>query len=184
MSIWNTSTGESAISNETSYEDESGGFGKPVPEGSTVLAMIDKSAWKTSTKDLQSMSINTQWVILKPEPFVNRKIWQNLWVKDLDPHSTDKEKAIKRRDRDLRKLSIMDNNARKKLRECTDDFTNDDLATLNNAMMVIELGLMGDMNYIRNIYEKTHPINIAEEVKPANGPHNPSLKDLGEEIPF
>lgn len=186
MSWWTTSTGESAVSNETNFVDENKGFGEPIPEGSYVLAMIDKAQWKNA-RDSDSQSVNVQWTVLKPEQFANRKVWQNLWIRDAEPFLAAKgetQKAAERRDRDLKKLSVIDNNARKKLRECPDYPDDTALATLNNAMMVISLGVINGNNFVRDVMEKSHELKVGvAKSEPAKSSGNTS-RDLDDEIPF
>lgn len=186
MSWWTTSTGESAVSNETNFVDENKGFGEPIPGGSFVLAMIDKAQWKNA-KDSDAQSVNVQWTVLKPEQFANRKVWQNLWIRDLEPFLVAKgetKKADDRRDRDLKKLSVIDNNARKKIRECPDYPDDTALATLNNAMMVISLGVMNGNNFVRDVMEKSHELKVGKAKEPTASSSGNTSRDLDDEIPF
>lgn len=139
MSFWNTSTGESAITESKSFEIEGGGNLDPIPDGSHVLAMINTAKWETVKNGVEEF-INIKWEILKPAAYENRKVFQKLWVDELDPGVKDKEKAIAKKDKALRMFSTIDLNAGGRLSKLKGRPDDDDLAAaLSGKMMVIGL---------------------------------------------
>lgn len=191
MSFWNTSTGETAVSTSKEFEVEGGGNFDPIPEGSNVLAMIEEAKWAT-VRDGTEEYVNIKWAVLKPEEFKNRKLFQKIWVSDLDPNEKDREKAIKKKDRALKMFAAIDANAGGKLSRLDSKPDDDDLAAaLTNKMMVIGLGVwktknsMGediDGNWVRAVSDKSKAVNVG-----AGGMSKPKTtlkQDLGDEIPF
>ena len=74
MSFWKTSTGETATDTGKDFEVAGGNF-DPIPEGSNLLAMIEEVKWETVRDGIEEF-INAKWVVLKPEEFANRKVFQ------------------------------------------------------------------------------------------------------------
>ena len=185
MSFWNTSTGETAYTNETEYDAGGGNF-EPLPDGSSVLATIDKVKWETVFEGYQKY-INIQWTILEPEPYRNRKVFQKLWVADLDPNAKDNEAGQRKRDRALRLFAAIDANAGGRLAKLNDAPTDDELMfALNGKVMVIGLGLWETNdgkrgNWVRSVSDKSKALNVPDA---PNGPHKPSIQSTGDVIPF
>ena len=75
--FWSTSTGESAISNTTSFEIEGGGDILPIPAGTKVLAIIENVKIAT-VKDSVEQYVEIKWGIIKPEVYNKRKVFQGL----------------------------------------------------------------------------------------------------------
>ncbi len=192
MSFWNTSTGESAIQeNSRTFEIEGGNI-DPIPDGAHVLAMIEEAKWAT-VRDGDAEYINIKWAVLKPEVYANRKTFQKLWVGDLDPSAKDKEKAIAKRDKALRMFSVIDANAGGKLARMKDKPDNDDLAAaLVGKMMVIGLRVwestnaMGEAasgNWVYFVGEKTSELKEGT-VKAATKPKPLTTSSFDDSIPF
>lgn len=193
MSFWDTSTGESAISESKTIEVEGGGNMAPIPDGAHVLAMIEDARW-TTVKDSTEEYINIKWAALKPEVYKNRKVFQKLWVGDLDPSVKDREKAVAKRDKALRMFSVIDANARGKLAKLREKPDNDDLAAaLVGNMMVIGLrvwestnaqGQEASGNWVYFVGEKNSELKEgnAKAAKPASS--GSTKRDLSDEIPF
>lgn len=192
MSYWSTSTGEAVNTGETSYETEGGNFA-PIPEGSNVLAICEKAAWRT-VKDRDEKYVELKWSILQPESVKNRKIFQKLWVGDLDPNERDKEKATKKRDRQLLMFATIDANAGGRLSKSNEMPTDNDLSVaLENKMMVLGLGVWKtksdsgeDMsgNWVRKIEPKSHPVNVPDTKPTVYASSSSSSYTTDDDIPF
>lgn len=143
MSFWNTSSGEDAA--KTGGEYEVATSMEPIPEGSSVLAMVDEAKWDQTANADEYVSL--RWTVLAPEAFKNRKVFQKLWVTDHDPNAKDSTKAIAKTDKARKMLAAIDANAGGKLtakdaRPSTDDLT----MALCDKPMVITLGVWESNN--------------------------------------
>lgn len=137
--FWTTSTGESAITEGTSYEIEGGGNLDPIPDGAHVLAMVNSAKWAT-VRDGIERYIEIKWDVMKPLVYANRKVFQKLWVSDLDPGQKDKDKAAAKKDKALRMFSTIDLNAGGRLSKLKAEPDDEDLSVaLSGKMMVIGL---------------------------------------------
>src|SRR6478752_5395999 len=174
MSFWNTSTGESAVTNSTSFEIEGGGDLSPIPAGTKVLAIVEMAS-KRTVKDSVEEYAEIKWAVLKPEIYKNRKIFQKVWCYDLDPSAKDPTKSQAKKDKALRMLATIDSNAGGRLAAAGVEPTSDALAlALNNKTMVIGLNVweMGDAkgNWVYSVAPKGTEITSEEEAaknKPA-----------------
>ncbi len=136
MSFWDLSDGENAAASaETEYEIPGGNL-DPIPEGSSVLALIDEAKW--DERD-EAEYISLRWSVLAPDEYKNRKIFQKLWVTDDDPNAKDADKAAKKRDKARRMLAAIDANAGGKLVKHAGKPTDESLTQcLTNKPMVIK----------------------------------------------
>ena len=186
MSFWKTSTGETATDTGKDFEVAGSNF-DPIPEGSNLLAMIEEVKWETVRDGIEEF-INAKWVVLKPEEFANRKVFQKLFVDDLDPSEKDKEKAAKKKDRALRMLSAIDANSGGKLAGIDTRPTNDQLTrALTNKPMVIGLGVWESNgksgNWVRAIADKSKAVSVG--TAKASKPTTNFKDDLdGDLVPF
>jgi hypothetical protein len=138
MSFWTLSDGEEATEPGKRYEVPGGGNFDPIPDGSSVLAMIDEAKWAENKDGDEFLSL--RWSILEPEEYAKRKIFQKLWVTDADPSVKDEAKAKAKRDKAKRMLAAIDANAGGKLARSEGRPTDDKLATcLCEKPMVITL---------------------------------------------
>lgn len=202
MSFWNTSTGESAVSNSTSFEIEGGGELLPIPAGTKVLAIVEMAS-KRTVRDSVEEYAEIKWSVLKPEIYKNRKIYQKVWCYDLDPSAKDATKAQAKKDKALRMLAAIDSNAGGKLAQAGVEPTNEALAfALNNKQMVIGLNVweMGDAkgNWVYYVGPKTDAVTSEEDAKTRNtnqaaqsrqqssggSASGGFSRDLDDEIPF
>ena len=89
---------------ETGGEFETGGGNiEPIPSGTTVLAAPDEA----KVDDYQGARfISIRWVVLQPDEYANRKIFQKVRVWDHDSKKSDKAKRM---------LAAIDTNAGGKL---------------------------------------------------------------------
>ena len=142
--FFSLSDGSSAVDTGTSYEAPSGNI-EPIPDGSTLLAMISGAKWESPRDDSSVSYVQIEWTMLQPADYANRKIWQKLWVNDFDPSAKDDAKAKKKRDNAKRMLAAIDANCGGKLAKSVannpggvpDD---DDLTiALSNRPMVIKV---------------------------------------------
>lgn len=112
--FWATSDGELATQTNGSYEAPTGNS-EPIPDGSSVLAMINSASWK-SPRDNDSVEyVELEWQIAQPEEYANRKIWTKLWIDEFDPAVTDPVKAQRKTDNHKRLLAAIDANCGGKL---------------------------------------------------------------------
>jgi hypothetical protein len=134
MSFWDLSDGGNATDTGTEFEIPSGNL-EPIPDGSSVLAMIDEAKW--DSKD-EADFISLRWSVLSPDEYKNRKVFQKLWVTDDDPSAKDADKAAKKRDKARRMLAAIDSNAGGKLAKGGQPSDNDLTACLCNKPMIIK----------------------------------------------
>ena len=130
MSFWN-------IENlETSGEFEAGGGDiQPIPADTQCLASIDEAKWDTDRDN--NAYISLRWNVLQPAEYKNRKVFQKLWVKDDDPRAKD---AGKKREKAIRMLAAIDQNAGGKLRATGAEPTDESLGLgLVNKPMLIKV---------------------------------------------
>lgn len=137
MSFWDLSDGENAAASaETEYEIPGGNL-EPIPDGSSVLALIDEAKWDERN---EAEYISLRWSVLAPDEFKNRKIFQKLWVTDDDPNAKDADKAAKKRDKARRMLAAIDANAGGKLVKQSGKPTDEALTQcLTNKPMIIKV---------------------------------------------
>ena len=109
--FWNLSDGGDATEDvSTSYEVASGSF-EAFPEGTKLLAMVTDAEWRVNEQSgLENLSLT--WTVVKPEEVANRKVFQSLWLTDLQPEAKDPEK---KRDKARRMFAAIDANAGGKL---------------------------------------------------------------------
>lgn len=193
MSFWDLSDGGSASDTGTEFEIPSGNMA-PIPDGSSVLAMIDEAKW--DEKD-GSDYISLRWTVLIPDEFKNRKVFQKLWVTDDDPGVSDESKAAKKRDKARRMLAAIDANAGGKLTRKEGAPTDETLtACLTNKPMIIKCmvwemqdrekpGEVISGNWIAAVAPKGKGIDVKDapppKLRPASGGGGSALAD---DIPF
>jgi len=182
MSFWNLDDGESAKDVGTNYDAGGGNF-DPIPDGTSVLAMIDEAKWDTNKENDEYCSL--RWTVVKPEAFGNRKIFQKLWLTDPKPGTKD---AAKDRDKAKRMLAAIDANAGGKLMKLDKRPTNEDLAVcLTNKMMVIRLGVWDidgkSGNWVQAVSPKSAEISDVK-AKPKPKPKAPVDDIDNDDVPF
>lgn len=77
-----------------------GGDIEPIPAKTQVLAAIDEIKWDSYEGDEY---ISARWVVLKPDEFKNRRIFQKIRVNEDD---------AKKRDKAIKMLAAIDHNAK------------------------------------------------------------------------
>ena len=191
--FWGLSDGSSVEETTGEYEIPSGNL-DPIPDGSSVLAMIDEAKWDEKN-DAQFISL--RWSVLSPDEYKNRKVFQKLWVTDDDPNAKDADKAAKKRDKARRMLAAIDQNAGGKL--VKSGVPTDDTLTqhLTNKPMIIKCmvwempdreqpGEVITGNWIAAVGPKDKGIDV-KEAKPKAAPQAPAAGagvGLDDEIPF
>ena len=135
MSFWNLSDGGNAADTDVEYEIPSGNL-EPIPDGSSVLAMVDEAKWA----EWENASyVSLRWSVLAPDEYKNRKVFQKLWVTDDHPEAKDAIKAAKKRDRARQMLAAIDANAGGKLTKNEGVPTDETLTQcLTNKPMIIK----------------------------------------------
>lgn len=174
MGFWNTSSGEDAAKTGGEYEVASSM--EPIPEGSSVLAMVDEAKWDKTINGDEFVSL--RWTVLAPDQFKNRKVFHKLWVTDHDPNAKDQAKAVAKTDKARKMLAAIDANAGGKLTAKDARPTTDDLVmALCDKPMVITLGVWesnqggGGGNWVMAVAPKTKELKIgtAKAPKASNG---------------
>jgi hypothetical protein len=194
MSFWSTSEGEDVSTNATGEFDAGGGKIEVIPDGTSVLAIIDEAKWDKNKDNDRYISL--RWTVIAPEPLKNRKVFQKLWVEDDDPGAKD---PVKKRDKAKRMLAAIDTNAGGKLMLKPGKPTDETLTMcLTNKPMVARVmvweqmdrstGGMVQGNWIGAVSPKTNPVSSSEEVeagqaKMAEKPKT-SRQEIDDEIPF
>lgn len=196
MSFWDLSDGEN-IAGDTSkeYEQPIGNF-DPIPDGSNVLAVIEEAKWD-SPRDSSLEFISLKWSIEGPEQFLNRKIYQKLWVWDDDQNAKDAEKAKAKRDRAKRLFRAIDENCGGKLAKTPRKPTDDDLAlAITMKPMVIKCmvwemeqnGQTNSGNWIAAVFPKSKGVSVADAPAPKPKASKPAASsfadDIDDDIPF
>ena len=197
MSFWDLSDGGTAAETGTEYEQPSGNL-DPIPDGSSVKAMIDEAKW--DEKDGADF-ISLRWTVLEPDEYKNRKVFQKLWVTDDDPNAKDSSAAAKKRDKARRMLAAIDANAGGKLTKKEGIPTDETLTTcLTNKPMIIKCMIweMPDRekpgefirgNWIAAVAPKSKGIDVKEakaapaRQTPASGAYAGGA-EMDDEIPF
>jgi hypothetical protein len=90
MSSFNMSS--HVAENPVSDTYETPGMDDIIPDGTTVMAFVEKATWRT-IKDGIAEYVEVTWRVLEPQAYVKRLIFQKLFIKDLDPNATDTKKA-------------------------------------------------------------------------------------------
>jgi hypothetical protein len=192
MSFWNLSDGGSAADTGADYEIPGGNL-DPIPDGSSVLAMIDEAKW--DDKDGADY-ISLRWSVLSPDEYKNRKVFQKLWVTDDDPSAKDEDKAAKKRDKARRMLAAIDANAGGKLTKKEGIPTDETLTVcLTNKPMIIRVAVWaikdretGDTisgNWVQAVAPKSKGIDVKPATAPkaqTRGAQSAGVED--DEIPF
>lgn len=194
MSFWNLSEGDNAIETTTKEFDGGGGDVVLIPKGSSVLAMPDDVKWAEDRDQNEFLSI--RWTVLKPETYLNRKIWQKLWLTDDDPSvvKAKKDPAAKR-DKAKKMLAAIDANAGGKLGRKAGKPTDDDLAVaLINKQMVLRVevwsiedrqtGETKEGNWVAAVSGKDKAISVVETAVKAKPKPGPVSDDLDDDVPF
>ena len=196
--FWDLSDGGNAAATKTTeYEIPGGGNMEPIPDGSSVLAMVDEAKW--DSKDGSSY-ISLRWTVIQPDAYKNRKVFQKLWVTDDDPGAKDADKAAKKRDKARRMLAAIDANAGGRLTSKPGKPTDEDLTMhLTNKPMVIkcmvwavddrQTGEKIQGNWIAAVAPRGTPTHIAESKAPAARKAEPTFASVaasldGDHIPF
>ena len=75
-SFWELSDGENAATNKATEYEIAGGNMEPIPDGSTVLAMIDEAKWEQKVDPNVGIVeyISLRWTVIAPDEFKNRKV--------------------------------------------------------------------------------------------------------------
>jgi len=199
MSFWDLDDGTSAVTGEKEYEQPSGGGFAPIPDGSNVLAIIDEAKWDTA-RNGDAQFISLRWSVEGPEAFLNRKIFQKLWVTDDDPNAKDAAKAKAKRDKAKRMLAAIDANCGGKLAKTPRRPSDDDLAlALQDRPMTVKCmvwemtdgnGQTNSGNWIAAVFPKSKGVSIPEGDAPAKAarkaePAKSFADDLDDsDIPF
>jgi len=172
MGFWDLSDGAAATDDVKGEYETGGGRFDPIPDGSDVLGEVEKAAW--ADKDGNEF-IELTWTVLAPEEYQNRKVFQKLWVTDLDPQAKDNKKAEAKRDKARKMLATIDFNAGGKLARKSGKPTDDDLLHLTGKPMNIKcmVWAVSDArgtatgNWISAVAPKTKPVNITNAPPPA-----------------
>ena len=180
MTWWN----ESEVAGG-SYEAPSGN--DPIPDNSSVLAMIASAQWKSPRDNDTVEYIELEWTIAQPEEYANRKLWTKLWVDDLNPEH---KNAEKQRDTHRRLLTAIDQNCGSKLAKKGNPHPSDtELAVaLMQRPMVIkvkEWEMNGNKgNWVCGVSPKTSAVSVAPAAAPKPKAMAAAGADIDDDIPF
>lgn len=201
--FWGLSEGGSATDNASGEFDAGGGNMQPIPSETNVLAAIDEAKWAKNLRGDEYISL--RWVVIAPEDFANRKIFQKLWVTDLDPSVKAKgeDKQIAKRDKAKKMLAAIDMNAGGKLMAKPVMPTDESLTLhLTNKPMIVKVMVWTQIdratgepisgNWVGAVSSKsTSKVSSAEEIAKGQAemaktakPAGSSKRDLDDEIPF
>lgn len=144
-----------------------GGDIAPIPNDTTVLALIDEAKWDQDRESNEYITL--RWSVIAPEEYKNRKVFQKLWVKDDDPRAKDPEK---KREKAKRFLAAVDFNCGGKLVASGKAPTNESLmASLSGKPMQIKV-MVWEMdgkegNWVASVAPKAGSGGNAKKAKPA-----------------
>ena len=152
--------------------------------------MIESAGWAKDPNFNEYIQIT--WLVVGPDTYQNRKVWQKLWVKDAEPNALKKgrDEADKKRNDSLRMFANIDAIAGGKLGRAGREPDDDDLAlALTNKQAICKLKVweMGDKsgNWIAAVGPKGGNMEVskAPTSKPKGDTFKPS--DIGDsDIPF
>lgn len=192
--FWETSTGGNAAEDANTEYDAGGGF-EIIPDKSTVLAEVDQAAWAIDPHFNNYVTL--RWAVLKPDEVAGRKVFQKLWVEDLDPNAKTPEKGMQKRDKHLNMLASIDANAGGKLARKGTRPGDDELAlALVGKPMAIHLRVWENQdkepggNWVAGVKPKTAELFLGKSPAAAGGnvSRGQSVgsfgKDLDDDIPF
>lgn len=194
MSFWTMSDGEDVKTNASGEFDAGGGKIELIPDGTSVLALIDEAKWDRNQNGDRYISL--RWSVLAPEELKNRKVFQKLWVLDDDPQAKD---PVKKRDKAKRMLAAIDTNAGGKLMARNEMPTDESLTScLTMKQMVVKVLIWeqkdratGDINrgnFIGAVSPKSSPVSSADDVAKGQQKLSEQKKapanDVDDEIPF
>lgn len=114
--------------NSSGNMEMGGGDIEPIPNNTQVKSAVEQAQWFTNKKGETVISLT--WYIMAPKEHANRKVFQRIKVKDVDP---------KKRDKAILMLAAIDKNAGGKLFAKGGEPTDDDLmlCLLNKPMMLL-----------------------------------------------
>lgn len=198
MSFWDLSDGDDAKETTTGAFDAGGGRIEIIPDGTSVLALIDEAKIDRTPNGERYVSL--RWTVMAPEELKNRKVFQKIWCLDADPRAKD---ADKKRDKAKRMLAAIDLNAGGKLLAKNEAPSDESLTLyLTNKPMVIRVmvwemedratGNINRGNWVGAVSPKASPVSSSEEIaagaaKMADAPKKSggsSRRELDDEIPF
>lgn len=150
----------------TGNKFEAGTTMEPIPEGTSVKAMVEDA--KLDEYDGERY-INLRWTVLAPETYNNRKVFQKVRVFDSDSKKADKAKRM---------LAAIDANCGGKLVAANQE-PDDALLqqSLLNKPMVIKLGVW-------EIEDKSGNWIMAVSATDAASAPTPTQAEPSEEMPF
>lgn len=195
MSFWNTSDNEDLTQGSTGEFDAGGGNIEPIPEGSKVLAMPTEAKW-AEYEGTEYISI--QWQVAKPQEYENRRVFQKLYVTDVDARA---KNPAQKKDKALRMLAAIDKNAGGKLAKKGGRPSDVDLmGSLCGKAMLLKLGIWSidgkEGNYVQMVQPKDGgQVEVgAVKAKPASTGNGGSYaakgrgsgfdSDIDDEVPF
>lgn len=192
--FWTLSNGETARDTGSEYEAPSGVI-LPIPDGSSVLAMIGGAKWESARNSNGGEHfISLEWTVLEPKEYANRKVWQKLWVNDYDPTVIDQAKQQKKRDSARKMLSAIDANCGAKLAKSGDVPDDGDLAiALCQRPMVVKLRVWEIIedgkepkcgNWIVAVSPKTAPLIKVAPKNVSTSTGIAGVSDIDDDVPF
>lgn len=174
MSFWSLSDGNAANENvDTSYQKP--GVFELIPDKSSVLAEIVGASWQSAYQSDEKF-IEIIWSVIEPKQVANARVRQKLWVTDLDPNASDKEKAIKKRDRARQTLARIDAFGKERLmRSGKDDFSDDDLALALHGIKAVLFVTVWEMNgntgnAVMNVNPQGSDVSLGDTPAPKKSP--------------
>ena len=181
--FWSTSDDEDLTNSDGSF-DAGGGSMEPIPDGTSVMAMPTEAKWD----DYEGTEfISIQWQVAKPDHYANRRLWQKLYVTDVDARAKNPDQ---KRDKAKRMLAAIDKNAGGKLAKKGARPTDVDLmSALVGKAMVLKLGVWEldggkSGNWVQSVSPKASGVpSEAPKVKPKAAPA-PAAFDDDSDIPF
>ncbi|WVH13952.1 hypothetical protein CASP1_00029 [Alcaligenes phage CASP1] len=172
MSFFQLSDGTNAAQNATGEFESGGGDIAPIPKNTNVLASCDEAKVSEYQGDRY---VDLRWVVLQPEEYKNRKVFQKIRVWDADSE---------KRDKAIRMLVAIDANCGGKLAASGQEPNDINLqqAVLNRPMVLnLQVWEMNDKkgNWVSKVSPRK---NQQQQQQPA--PVQQAPVDLDQDIPF
>ena len=161
VNYWDLSDGEDIT--KTGANFESGGAMQPIPNNTTVIAIIEEAKVDQDRENNQYVSL--RWSVLSPAEYKNRKVFHKVWCLDLRPA---KEEVY--RDNQKRMLFAIDTNAGGKVVASGRAPTDQTLSSFVGKQMQIKVMLWEQNGNSGNWVASVSPKNgaaVASKPKPA-----------------
>ena len=169
--FWETSEGVE-IKSTGEFESGGGNF-QPIPDNTQALAMIEKATWNEYEGEDY---INIKWLLLHPEQYKGRIVFQKIKIYEPDPKKSDTAKRM---------LAAIDANAGSPLAKLRQAPTPIQLIALQEKQMLIKIMVWENNDKSGNWVSSVAPKPVKAAPKPVKAAPKPGVADdFDDEIPW